>query len=310
MIRAIVIWLLLALPCAAQNLPDWDVNSITDRAGILSGEDARIIDQALIALNEQTGVEGTVVTLTDRGRYGGTDGLEPFATRLFNDWGVGNAERNDGFMVLFLRDDREARIELGAGYPAGYDDTAQRIMDGTMLPAFRDGDYSAGLREGALAVIDQIARPHAQGTTPPRPRLNWFQRNTDKVVEGFLGLVGLLGAFFYGRSWWNVNRCPTCGARGIITEQSPLRVDLGDGSWKLERDRIEKNCPECGWSEITSEPRVQSVVIGSSGEILSRSRNRDHRSHPSRWSGGGGGGGRGGGFGGGSSSGGGASGRW
>ena len=165
MIRALVLTLLLALPAAAQDLPDWQHTSINDFAGVLSNEDVQILDQALIALHDDTGVEGTVVTLTDRARYGGADGLEPFATRLFNHWGVGDAERNDGFMVLVLTGDREVRVELGAGYPRSADRIAARIIDDTILPDFRAGNLSRGIREGTLDVIQQIARPHAAGET-------------------------------------------------------------------------------------------------------------------------------------------------
>ena len=150
MIRAIVLWVVLALPAAAQSLPDWEYTSINDFAGLLSNDDTRVLDQALIALNKDTGVEGTVVTLDNRASHGGNSGLETFATRLFNYWGVGDKRTNDGFMMLILRDDREARIELGAGYPAAFDDTAQDIMDDIILPEFRGGDYSTGLRKGTL----------------------------------------------------------------------------------------------------------------------------------------------------------------
>ena len=71
MIRAIVLWVVLALPAAAQSLPDWEYTSINDFAGLLSNDDTRVLDQALIALNKDTGVEGTVVTLDNRASHGG-----------------------------------------------------------------------------------------------------------------------------------------------------------------------------------------------------------------------------------------------
>ena len=67
MMRAGLIWLSLSLPLAAQDLPEWDHTSINDFAALLSDADTQALDQALIALNHDTGVEGTVVTL-DRPR--------------------------------------------------------------------------------------------------------------------------------------------------------------------------------------------------------------------------------------------------
>ena len=83
--RLLGVLILLAglLPAAAQDLPQWESATVNDFAGLLTPEDATALDRALSDLRDDTGVEGTVVTLTDRARYGGADGLEPFATRLF-----------------------------------------------------------------------------------------------------------------------------------------------------------------------------------------------------------------------------------
>lgn len=281
MIRAALIWLITALPLAAQDLPNWQHTSINDFAGLLTNADARTLDQALIALHDSTGVEGTVVTLTDRARHGGSDGLEPFATRLFNQWGVGDADRNDGFMVLILSEDREARIELGAGYPRNADATARQIMDDTMLPALRGGQMSAGIREGTLEVIDRIARPAAEGqalTAPSRSLMDWL---VPAMTFGIFGLAlfniarGILRRIRHGR-----RPCPNCGGRGLVEEIEPIDAIDADGN-PVPRQSVWTRCPRCGWRDHSTRdaPRRSSTR-------------------------------RGGGFGGGRSSGGGASGRW
>lgn len=281
MIRAALIWLLLALPLSAQDLPDWQHTSINDFAGLLSDDDTRVLDRALIALHDQTGIEGTVVTLADRARHGGQDGLEGFATRLFNHWGVGDAARNDGFMVLILRDDREARIELGAGYPSAADAVARDIMDRDLLPALRAGRMSQGIRDGTLAVIDRIARPQATGADPvaaDRGPLDWL---VPAVAFGIFGLVfariglGILARLRTGRQ-----PCPACGGRGLIEETEPVTATDATGT-PIARQSVWRRCPNCGWTG----PR-------STRDAPTRSRRG------------------GGGFGGGRSSGGGASGRW
>lgn len=265
--------LFVALPAWAQSLPEWRHTSINDFAGLLTPEDTRVLDEALIALHAQTGVEGTVVTLADRARHGGTDGLESFATRLFNHWGVGDATRNDGFMVLVLADDREARIELGAGYPAGADTVAAQIMARDMLPDFRAGRMSEGIRNGTLQVIERIAHPHADGQAPKRQRdpLGWL------FGAGFLGVFGLIAVnlirnLLHQRA---PRSCPQCGGGGLIEHE-----EFG-GDAAAPRT-VWSSCPSCGWR----------------GGRMSRRGNRGERSP------------RGGGFGGGRSSGGGASGRW
>ncbi|MCQ0971149.1 TPM domain-containing protein [Paracoccus sp. TK19116] len=289
MIRVALVWLCLALPAAAQELPDWDYTSINDFAGLLTNEDIQVLDRALIALHDETGVEGTVVTIEDRARYGGADGLEPFATRLFNDWGVGDARRDDGFMVLVSQGDREVRIELGAGYPASADQAAQRIIDDRIIPEIRADHMSRGIRDGTLDVIQSIARPVAAGDLPGAPH-NWADRITGSLSHllpiGFIGFV-LFRIFGRHLARWRRARevCPKCGSR-----------ELMDMTETREGARITwRRCPSCGW---TGPERSLPAARGRGGFARGGLRGSGRRS------------GRGGGFGGGRSSGGGASGRW
>jgi uncharacterized protein len=64
--------------------------------------------------------------------------LEAFATALFNHWGVGKAETNDGVMILVFRDDRAMRLELGAAYGRDWDRVAQDVVERNFLNAFAD----------------------------------------------------------------------------------------------------------------------------------------------------------------------------
>ncbi|WJS86053.1 TPM domain-containing protein [Paracoccus sp. TOH] len=287
----------LAFPTHAQNLPDWQQTGINDFAGLLSPEDARALDAALSALREQTGIEGTVVTLTDRARHGGgTEGLEAFATRLFNHWGVGNATRNDGFMVLVLAGEREARIELGRGYENDADILAQEILRNTMLPAFRDGAMSRGIRDGTEAAIALIARPTAAGRPLGSPGNSWLER----LFPWLFGAawVAILGGM--ARQVWRRNRCPQCGRRGLETRTAPLQTPLPEGGHMVSHETVTRHCPGCGWSETRPRPLPQTVWYDPAGAVLRRERRPGFRGRSGGSSG----------FGGGSSRGGGASGRW
>lgn len=307
MIRAIALWIMLALPAAAQSLPDWNYTSVNDFAKLLSNDDTRVLDQALIALNQDTGVEGTVVTLDNRASHGGISGLETFATRLFNYWGVGDKRKNDGFMMLVLLEDREARIELGAGYPAAFDDTAQDIMDRVMLPEFRGGDYSTGLRKGTLAVIEQIARPNAAGQLPPPPPpRSWADRNPFAVVGMIVAAIASLPVTIFGLLLWMRNRCPQCRKRGLAEISEPIRDDFGDQGWSVSRNSVKRLCQNCGWSTMLTRNLPYTDMFASDGAFLERTRHYSSSSGSGSSSSSSSSSG----FGGGSSSGGGASGKW
>ena len=293
--RLLGVLILLAglLPAAAQDLPQWESATVNDFAGLLTPEDATALDRALSDLRDDTGVEGTVVTLTDRARYGGADGLEPFATRLFNHWGVGDAQRNNGFMLLVLTTDREARIELGRGYQNDADIIAQDITRRTLLPAFRDGRMSQGIRDGTQDIIKHIVLPTTRGEAVQRPD----EPLTPKII-GF-GIWAAIMALI-GRHVWRRNRCPQCHRRDFTTSRSPHREELPEGGYRVSSDDVTRTCRHCGWSGTRQRPNRNSIWYGADGTRIRSERN-------SRYGPGGGGSS---GFGGGSSRGGGASGRW
>lgn len=293
----LILGLTLAGPGAAQDLPEPISPTLSDFAGIVTADDSAAIDRALTELRNSTGIEGTVVTLSDRASHGGGDGLEPFATRLFNHWGIGDASRNDGFMILVLPQDREARIELGAGYPTEADIRAQDIMRNTMLRAFRQDRLSQGIRDGTEDVITLIARPHAQGLPPQTVQGNWLDRAVKLVFFGaFAAIFAAIGI-----RHWRRRTCPDCGRHGIETTRAPHRRATGDDGYLIAETQLQRQCPHCGWSETRLLPLPQRIYYAADDRILRRERNPEYRA-----------GRRGGssGFGGGSSRGGGASGRW
>lgn len=312
-LAALVLVLLAALPFAhlhAQDLPDFQSVTVNDLARVLTVEDARVIDAALRDLRQQTDVEGVVVTLADRRDHGGGDGLEGFATRLLNHWGVGDSLRDDGFMLLVLTENREARIELGAGYPPEADLIAQNIMQNTLLRQIRAGAMSPGIRDATLQIIAHLARPNAGGlplVAPPDPGgggwgWGWLAGITvvPILVFGFLGFV-LLNII---RGIAARNRCPSCQHRPLFETAVPHRTALPDGSgWISDQNTITRECPACGWTETVLRDAPMASWYDQSGRLLRRE--AIHRSHGIAS-----GGGARGSFGGGRSSGGGASGRW
>ena len=98
--------------------------------------------------------------------YAPGETLEDFATNLFDDWGIGDATRNDGILVLVLPNDRAMRIELGAGYDASWNNEAGRLIDRSYLPSFRSDKYARGIKDGVADTIALLARPYEKGPGP------------------------------------------------------------------------------------------------------------------------------------------------
>lgn len=144
--------LALALP-PAPNPP----SLVVDYSGLLNGGQRMSLE---MKLNEYAKVHGTqiaVVTIDD------LEGMEPsdFADQLAEAWGVGQAGKENGVMILVNpSEDRQSgdmHITVGYGLEAVIPDiTARRIVDREIIPHFREGRYYEGLDQ-ATTVLMQLA---------------------------------------------------------------------------------------------------------------------------------------------------------
>ena len=134
---------------------------VNDFAGLLSPAEKSALDERCRQLRDRTGAQLAVVTL--RSLEGGQ--IDDFAVKLFERWGVGDAELDNGLMLLVAIDDRKARIEVGYGLePVLPDALAGRVLDQQLFPAFREQRYG----EGLIAAVNRIAEIVERGE-PARP---------------------------------------------------------------------------------------------------------------------------------------------
>ncbi len=151
-----VLLLLVASPLAAQNFPE-DVDLyVNDYADLLSEAQEEELRDVLDGLYQARDIEFSVLTITRMADYGHFGSIESFATALFNTWGIGDADRNDGLLLLVSRVDRELRIEVGAGYGDTLNGPMQRIINKQIVPYFRLDDYPLGIRAGVDEIIFQV----------------------------------------------------------------------------------------------------------------------------------------------------------
>ncbi|WP_136644603.1 TPM domain-containing protein [Tabrizicola sp. YIM 78059] len=277
----------------AEPLPQPLSDTVSDYAGVLDdAEEGRIV-RLLRQLRDETGVQMVVATMGDIADHGGAGmRLDAYAKALFNAWGVGEADRNDGILLLVVTGSREARIALGTGYDAVYDGRAARVLSTAVLPEFREGRIAGGIEGGILSVRDRLIAPFLEGQ-PVTLTDGFGETAADRDLSWLLGVGGVGGIAAFGL--WrmrNRRRCPKCGN---ATLQRINEVIEPAGKASYGTGIVHLTCSSCGFNErqtYTIRPgrrasSSRSLTGGSSASGSSR-----------------------GGFGGGRSSGGGASGRW
>jgi uncharacterized protein len=280
--------LMLPFAAVAQDLPPALNDTVSDFAQVIPSSDETRLVSDMKLHRDQTGVHVVVVTMY--GMMGAKPGerLETYATRLFNHWGIGDAARNDGILILVVTGDRAVRIALGAGYSSVYDGRATRVIETAMLPEFREGRMAGGIIAGVASAQERLVNPYLAGI--PVTVDEGFPKPFNKTILWIIGLFGGGTALLFGgRAAWSAYvRCPQCQQPTLTRRNEVLSHATTFSSGHGIRHF---NCASCGYT------RDDPYTIAQRSD-----RDRGGRS--------GGGGSSSGGFGGGRSSGGGGSGRW
>jgi uncharacterized protein len=250
---------------------------VNDLAKLLTAKDAITIRTALAKLRDDNGVHAVVVTIRSIHCYGtGDQTIESFATNLFNKWGIGDRERNDGVLILVAVKDRKVRIELGSGYGGGYNAQMQGVIDRQILPHFKEKNYSLGILEGTDSVVQILSGRAAPTSRPlaPTPEPTVWNSSASSTSDSggallFLVFVGALIAAAIGllvRARFGKRRCPSCRINMARLYGGAEDQYLDDGQ-KLEKslgsvDYEVWKCPKCGIHDLKAQYRWMSSFAG------------------------------------------------
>jgi uncharacterized protein len=166
--RGLAVLLLLAAggAAAAEVPPRPGERPILDLARVLSPEQTARLDARLGDLYRTTGVTVGVLTVDSIA----PETIDGYAERVFREWRLGEAGRDDGVLLVLAVRDRRVRIETGYGIEGVLPDgRTGELLDRHALPAFRQGRFG----DGILAVTDAVAavleREAPRGAPRPAP---------------------------------------------------------------------------------------------------------------------------------------------
>ncbi len=145
----------LALPAVAQDFPERGTAPVVDNANIIDPATEAELTAKLDAFEEANQRQFVIVTLDSLQGYDIAD----YGYRLGREWGIGDAERNDGIILLVAPNERKMRIEVGYGLEGVIPDgLAFEYIEG-MKDYFRAGDFSGGISWAADQIIRQLELP-------------------------------------------------------------------------------------------------------------------------------------------------------
>jgi uncharacterized protein len=124
---------------------------VVDDAGILSPAAEADLTAKLAALEAKTTDQLVVATLPSLQGYDIAD----YGYQLGRQWGIGQAGKDNGALLIVAPNEREVRIEVGYGLEGDLTDAVTKlIIENAIIPKFRSGDMEGGV----VAGVDDITK--------------------------------------------------------------------------------------------------------------------------------------------------------
>jgi len=158
-----LVLLLLAGIASGREVPDYD-SPVMDFAGLLEPAEEQALEARILAYRDSTSNEiGVLIIPALDG-----DNLEDYSNRVFNKWGIGKGNDDNGVLLLIALQERKIRLEVGYGLESALTDLESGLIVGStsdMATEFRDKNWAAGVNVALDGIIAAIGGDYV----PPMP---------------------------------------------------------------------------------------------------------------------------------------------
>lgn len=199
-----VIWVLMAVflfapLIAAQEFPNYQDAYVNDFAKIFSVGEAGELRAVLQNVRAQTTAEVVIVIVNS------TAPLPPsqYRTELFNKWGIGKKDNENGLLILYAVTEKRIEVEVGYGLEGVLNDAkVGRMLDDYYVPNRDSGNVTLGI----VSFTNEIAKYLEQNKDEiisSQKETGGKNNNSNGELDliiwiiGFYVIVALIKAIFY-----------------------------------------------------------------------------------------------------------------
>jgi len=148
---------------------------VVDTSGTLSQAQQQALDAKLSAFETASGSQVVVLMVPTTQ----PEDIASYANRVGSAWKIGRKDIGDGLLLVVAKNDRKLRIEVARALEGAVPDlAAKRVIDQTITPRFKQGDFAGGLDAGLdqlLALIRGEALPApVAGNSSSQPGFQWM----------------------------------------------------------------------------------------------------------------------------------------
>lgn len=133
---------------------------VIDQTGTLDAAQKKALEAKLASLEQTKGSQVVVLMVPTTA----PEDIASYTQRVGDTWKIGRKDVGDGLLLVVAKDDRKMRIAPAKTLEGAIPDVlAARIIDETMKPLFRAGDFAGGIG----AAVDQVTGLINGETLPP-----------------------------------------------------------------------------------------------------------------------------------------------
>src|SRR5262249_42476225 len=194
---------------------------VVDQANVISAQSRGALETKLKELEDKSSIQLVVATV--KSLQGGD--IETYANGLFRVWKLGQAQKNNGVLLLVAPAEHKVRIEVGYGLEGTLTDALSSvIIASAIIPRFKAGDFSGGIERGVDGIINVLSGDSAGWQTKVDVRREDASADFDKL---FPILFFLLVIFI---CWYLIRQAgggPSTGRR----RGGPIFIPYGGPGW-------------------------------------------------------------------------------
>ena len=187
---------------------------IFDGANILDAAAQRQISIEISAIERE--VAGSQVVVVTVGDVPASKTPKRVATELFNYWGIGSIDRENGVLVLIVKNARRVEIEVGLALEKDFDNSwCTSMLTAEVVPSFKEAQYGEGVLKGVTQIGERL-RGGGGGFEVAR---------TDSNAFPVLALAGSYFALISASNAETERKSRTCTQCGAVVPSDAI------GSW-------------------------------------------------------------------------------
>jgi uncharacterized protein len=192
---------------------------VIDQTHTLEGQNLGAIEAKLAAFEQNKGTQVVVLMVPTTA----PEDIADYTQRVGDQWKIGRSDVGDGVLFVVAKEDRRLRIATTKTLEGAIPDLmAKRIIDESVTPAFKRGDFSAGINAGVDRILALVSGEELPAPSPGAnaPSGSFFSKLFSSDLLFFLifavpiastvlrGIFGkklgtlMFGGAIAGLAWW------------------------------------------------------------------------------------------------------------